>query len=156
MRSLIKPFLVAAVSLGVLAGCVAEDKKPTSTLSQATKTKVAMMKEMCTHSASIARYLKGHKNPKREARLGTPADMELRAIAIQGLAKRLKYGSVAFYAAQLEEAGASGSKAAVQDAFGPVANGISGAIKLDANKKTYGKCGCSKYKFKCKAPKKKK
>ena len=107
------------------------------------------------HLVNILYYVT-HKNPKREARLGTPADMELRAIAIQGLAKRLKYGSVAFYAAQLEEAGASGSKAAVKDAFGPVANGISGAIKLDANKKTYGKCGCSKYKFKCKAPKKKK
>jgi hypothetical protein len=156
MRSLIKPFLVVAVSLGVLAGCVAEDKKPTSTLSQATKVKVAMMKELCTHSGSIARYLKGHKNPKREARLGTPADMELRAIAIQGLAKRLKYGSVAFYAAQLEEAGASGTKAAVKEAFGPVAGGIAGAIKLDRGKKTYGKCGCKKYKFKCKAPKKKK
>ena len=156
MKSFIKPFLVAAVSLGVLAGCVAEDKKPKSTISQATKVKVAMMKELCTHSAAIARYVKGHKNPKREARLGTPADMELRAIAMQGLAKRLKYGSVAFYAGQLEEAGASGKKSAVKEAFGPVAGGIAGAIALDRGRKTYGKCSCKKHKFKCKAPKKKK
>jgi hypothetical protein len=156
MTSLIKPFLVAVVSLGLLAGCIVEDEKPKSTMSQATKVKVAMMKELCTHSGAIARYIKGHKNPKREARLGTPADMELRAIAMQGLAKRLKYGSVAFYAAQLEEAGASGSKSAVKEAFGPLAGGISGAIALDRGAKTYGKCSCKKNKFKCKAPKKKK
>ena len=144
MTSFIKPLMVAAISIGLLAGCLAEDKKPKSTLSQATKVKVAMMKELCTHSGSIARYLKGHKNPKREARLGTPADMELRAVAMQGLAKRLKYGSVAFYAAQLEEAGASGSKSAVKEEFGPVAGGIAGAIKLDRGRKTYGKCACKK------------
>ncbi|MBK17219.1 MAG: hypothetical protein CMM52_00060 [Rhodospirillaceae bacterium] len=160
MRSLIKPFFVAAVSLGLLGGlsaCVHEPIKSSKpALSQKVKVKVAMMKELCGHSGAIARYLKGHKNPKRAARLGKPGDIEFRALAMQGLAKRLKYGSVSFFAAQLEEAAATGSKSAIKEAFSPVAGGVGSAIGLDRGRKTYGKCSCKKYKFKCKPPKKKK
>lgn len=53
------------------------------------KTRRAVMKELSGHSKAIKKYLKGHKNAKKEARLGTAGDMEFRAIAIAGLAKRL-------------------------------------------------------------------
>lgn len=53
------------------------------------KTRRAVMKELSGHSKAIKKYLKGHKNPKKEARLGTAGDMEFRALAMAGLAKRL-------------------------------------------------------------------
>ena len=53
------------------------------------KTRRAIMKELSGHNKAIKKYLKGHKNPKKEARLGTAGDMEFRALAMAGLGQRL-------------------------------------------------------------------
>jgi len=53
------------------------------------KTRRAIMKELSGHNKAIKKYLKGHKSAKREARLGTAGDMELRALAMAGLGKRM-------------------------------------------------------------------
>lgn len=49
----------------------------------------AVMKEFLAHSKAISVYLKGNKNPKKAARLGTPDDIEFRAMGIAALADRL-------------------------------------------------------------------
>lgn len=53
------------------------------------KTRKAVMKELSGHSKAIGKYVKGHKNAKKEKKLGTAGDMELRALAMAGLANRL-------------------------------------------------------------------
>ena len=64
MRSLIKPLLVAAVSLGLLGGIsgCADSPKPKVKMSQAMKVKVSAMKEICAASNSVAKYIKGSKS----------------------------------------------------------------------------------------------
>ena len=65
MRSLIKPLLVAAVSLGLLgglSGCADQPSKPKVKMSQATQVKLASMKEICAASGSVAKYIKGSKS----------------------------------------------------------------------------------------------
>ena len=181
MKSILKPILVAAVSLGLLgavSGCAEQAPKPKVKVSlatqvtqakkvyqaaqqakkvyQVTQIKLASMKELCAASGTIAKYIKGSKNKKKARKLGTAGDMEMRALQISALAKKLKYGSAAFYAKGLQEAAASGSKAAIKAAYSPVKGGVAAAIKLDANKKVYGKCKCKNGKMKCKKKKKKK
>jgi hypothetical protein len=163
MKSILKPILVAAVSLGLLGavgGCVeqasASASKSKVKVSQATQVKLASMRELCAASGAVAKYIKGSKNKKKARKLGTAGDMEMRALQISVLAKKLKYGSAAFYAKGLQEAAASGSKAAIKAAYSPVKGGVAAAIKLDANKKVYGKCKCKNGKMKCKTKKKKK
>ena len=167
MRSLIKPLLVAAVSLGLLggiSGCADSPKpkvkmsqaKKVVKMSQAMKVKVSAMKEICAASNSVAKYIKGSKSKKKRRKLGTAGDMEMRAVQIATLAKRLKYGSAVFYAKGLEEAAKTGIKGEIADAYKPVKGAVAAAIKLDANKKVYGKCKCKKGKVKCKKKKKKK
>ena len=82
--------------------------------------------------------------------------MEMRAVQIGSLAKRLKYGSAVFYSKGLEEAARTGIKGEIADAYKPVKGAVAAAIKLDANKKVYGKCKCKNGKMKCKKKKKKK
>jgi len=53
------------------------------------KQQKAFMKELSGHNKKIAAYLKGHKDLKREKRLGNHEDVEFLAIAIQDLAKRM-------------------------------------------------------------------
>ena len=171
MKSILKPILVAAVSLGLLgavSGCAEQAPKPKVKVSlatqvtqakkvyQVTQIKLASMKELCAASGAVAKYIKGSKNKKKARKLGTAGDMEMRALQISALAKKLKYGSAAFYAKGLQEAAASGSKAAIKAAYSPVKGGVAAAIKLDANKKVYGKCKCKNGKMKCKKKKKKK
>ncbi len=158
MRSLIKPLLVAAVSLGLLGGMsgCADSPKPKVKMSQATKVKLASMKEICAASGSIAKYIKGSKSKKKRRKLGTAGDMEMRAVQIASLAKSLKYGSAVFYSKGLEEAARTGIKGEIADAYKPVKGAVAAAIKLDANKKVYGKCKCKNGKMKCKKKKKKK
>ena len=159
MKSILKPILVAAVSLGLLGamgGCAEQSAKPKVKMSQVTQVKLASMKELCAASGVVANYIKGSKNKKKARKLGTAGDMEMRAVQISTLGKKLKYGSVAYYAKGLEEAAASGSKAAIKEAYAPIKGGVAAAIKLDANKKVYGKCKCTNGKMKCKKKKKKK
>ena len=159
MRSFIKPLLLAAVSLGLLgglSGCADQPSKPKVKMSQAMKVKVSAMKEICAASNAMAKYIKGSKSKKKRRKLGTAGDMEMRAIQIATLAKRLKYGSAVFYAKGLEEAAKTGIKGEIADAYKPVKGAVAAAIKLDANKKVYGKCKCKKGKVKCKKKKKKK
>ena len=163
MKSILKPILAAAVGLGLLGalgGCAEISgkpkvkAKPKVKMSQVTQVKLASMKELCAASGVVANYIKGSKNKKKARKLGTAGDMEMRGIQISSLAKKLKYGSVAFYAKGLEEAAASGNKAAIKEAYMPVKGGVAAAIKFDANKKVYGKCKCTNGKMKCKKKKK--
>ena len=146
MRSLIKPLLVAAVSMGLLGGIsgCADSPKPKVKMSQAMKVKVSAMEEICAASNSVAKYIKGSKSKKKRRKLGTAGDMEMRAVQIATLAKRLKYGSAVFYAKGLEEAAKTGIKGEIADAYKPVKGAVAAAIKLDANKKVYGKCKCKR------------
>lgn len=84
MTNWIKPLVLVAAGIGFLATMQVEIAS-----ADPIKTRRAVMKELSGHTKAISRYLKGHKNPKREARLGTPGDMELRAVAMAGLGKRM-------------------------------------------------------------------
>lgn len=84
MKKWLKPFILIAAGFAFTATLQIDVAE-----ADVVKTRKAVMKELSTHGKAIGRYLKGHKNPKREARLGTPGDVELRAIAMAGLAKRL-------------------------------------------------------------------
>jgi cytochrome c556 len=53
------------------------------------KTRKSVMKELSGHNKAITAFLKGNKNPKKAKALGTAGDVELRAIAVAGLAARL-------------------------------------------------------------------
>lgn len=84
MKKWLKPFVFVAAGIGFLAALQSD-----YAAADPIKTRRAMMKELSAHNKAIMNYLKGHKDPKREARLGTPGDMELRAVAMAGLANRL-------------------------------------------------------------------
>jgi cytochrome c556 len=84
MTKWLKPFVLVAVGIGFIATLQAD-----VAAADPIKIRRAMMKENNTHIKAIRAYLKGHKNAKREARLGTAGDIELRAIALAGIAKRL-------------------------------------------------------------------
>ena len=129
----------ANISTGSKVGKPA--KPAVSAKSKATQIKLARMGEMCEHNIAI----------KALAKSGTTRDVGWRASKISGLAKKLKYGSVAFYAGQVKEAAYGGKVSGIKTLTGAV----SANIKLDRSKKTYGKCSCKKV-FKCKNKKKKK
>jgi len=84
MTKWLKPFIIVAAGIGFVASLqiniVSADE---------IKTRQAVMKELSAHNKAIKKYLKGHPNAKKEARLGTPGDVELRALAMAGLANRL-------------------------------------------------------------------
>ena len=105
--------------------------------------KNAIQKEMCGHSIAVKKYIKGSKNKKKSRKLGTAGDMEMRALAIAGLAKKLKYGSVTYYAQGLEEASQTGKKSEVKKAYKLVGGAVNSSLKLDKSK-AFGKCSCSK------------
>ena len=139
-----------------LGGCAfdAAPKAKAKKVSAAAIQKHAIQKELCGHSIAVKKYIKGHKNKKKAKKLGTAGDMEMRALAIAGLAKKLRYGSVAYYAKGLEEASQTGKKSEVKTAYKLVGGAVNASLKLDKSK-AFGKCSCSK-KFKCKKKKKKK
>ena len=153
MKLSVKSVIGTALGIGLLAltaGCGSnlstpgKAGKPAVTAkakhSKATQVKLGRMGELCEHSIAI----------KRLAKTGTTRDVGWRATKMQGLASKLKYGSVAFYAGQVKDAAASGKKSGVKTLTGAA----SAALKLDKSKK-YGKCSC-KTSFKCKMKKKKK
>lgn len=84
MTKWLKPFVLVAAGIGFVATLQVD-----IAAADPIKTRKAVMKELSTHNKAIKKYLKGHKNAKKEARLGTPGDVELRAIAMAGLAKRM-------------------------------------------------------------------
>ena len=84
MTKWLKPFVLVAAGIGFIATLQVD-----IAAADPIKVRRAMMKENNTHVKAIVKYLKGHKNPKREKRLGTAGDVELRAIALAGIAKRL-------------------------------------------------------------------
>jgi cytochrome c556 len=84
MTKWLKPFVLVAAGIGFIATLQVDVAS-----ADPIKTRRAVMKELSAHNKAIGKYLKGHKNAKREARLGTPGDVELRALAMAGLAKRL-------------------------------------------------------------------
>ena len=83
MKNWLQPVAFAVIGIGFLTSAsIADAADPV-------KTRQAVMKEISTHVKAIGAYLKGHKDPKKAARLGTPGDIELRAMAVASLAKRL-------------------------------------------------------------------
>ena len=84
MTKWLKPFVLVAVGIGFIATLQVD-----VATADPIKTRRAVMKELSAHNKAIKKYLKGHKNAKQEARLGTPGDVELRALAMAGLAMRL-------------------------------------------------------------------
>ena len=84
MTKWLKPFVFVAAGIGLIGMLPAD-----VSAADAVKTRQAMMKENSTHVKAIMKYLKGNKDPKKEAKLGTAGDVELRAIALEGIAKRL-------------------------------------------------------------------
>lgn len=84
MTKWLKPFVFVAAGIGII-GMLPLDVSA----ADAVKTRQAMMHENVGHVKAIMKYLKGNKDPKKEAKLGTAGDVELRAIALQGIAQRL-------------------------------------------------------------------
>ncbi|MDA1045084.1 MAG: cytochrome c [Verrucomicrobia bacterium] len=84
MKKWLKSFVIVAAGIGFLATIPVD-----VSAADVVKTRKGMMKEISAHSKAIGNYLKGNKDAKKESRLGTPGDMELRAVAIASLAKRL-------------------------------------------------------------------
>jgi cytochrome c556 len=85
MTKWLKSFVLIAAGIGFITTLQIDVAAAADTV----KTRQAVMKELSAHNKAIGVYLKGHKNPKREARLGMPGDIELRALAMASLAKRL-------------------------------------------------------------------
>ncbi|MDC0033780.1 cytochrome c [Alphaproteobacteria bacterium] len=84
MKNWLKPFVLVAVGFGFIATLQVD-----VAAADPVNTRRAVMKELSAHNKAIKKYLKGHKNAKKQARLGSPGDVELRAIAMAGLAKRM-------------------------------------------------------------------
>lgn len=88
MKIFRKIAILGAVTAGILAVAPVEMALAQSG-EQYAGMRRAVMKEFKAHNGAIKKYLKGNKNPKKAARLNTPADIELRAMAMAGLADRL-------------------------------------------------------------------
>jgi cytochrome c556 len=84
MTKWLKPFVLVAAGIGFTATLQVD-----IAAADPIKTRRAMMKELGTHNKAIKKYLKGHKDAKKEARMGTPGDVELRALAMASLANRM-------------------------------------------------------------------
>lgn len=82
MSKWLKPF-VLVMAAGILAAF------PAAAADDPIRTRVAAMKELSAHVKAIGGYLKGSKDPRKSAALGTAGDIELRAMAIASLADRL-------------------------------------------------------------------
>ena len=83
MKTWLKPMVLAAACVGFVVAL------PVAAADDPIETRSAVMKELATHSKAIGAYLKGDDDPKKAARMGTPGDIEFRAMAIASLAKRL-------------------------------------------------------------------
>jgi len=88
MQKFIRFAVLCTLAAGVLAIAPAENASA-QTGEDYAKMRRAAMKEFSAHTKSIATYLKGDKDPKKEARLGTPDDIEFRAMGIAALADKL-------------------------------------------------------------------
>jgi cytochrome c556 len=84
MPEWLKQLVIVAAGIGFIATLQAD-----VAAADPVKARRAMMKENNAHVKAIVKYLKGHKNAKKESPLGTPGDVELRALAMGSLAKRL-------------------------------------------------------------------
>jgi cytochrome c556 len=85
MKNLVRVFVLAAAGIGFGAALAVD----TASAADAVQIRQSIMKEMSGHGKTIKKYLKGHKNPKKAARLATAGDVELRAGAMVGIANRL-------------------------------------------------------------------
>ena len=138
--------------LGFINGCASPQATKTksgtdSSLvhSKASSAKLKTMGDLCDHSLALARLAKGN---------GTKRDISWRAGKISALAKKLKYGSVGFYAKHLNTAANAGDMKEVKASYKQTVSSVAASLKLDKSKK-YGKCSC-KDRFACKMKKKKK
>lgn len=75
--------LAGAIAAVPVVSAIAQDAE------RVIKVRRAAMKELGAHNKAIAAFLKGAKDPKKAAALGTLGDMELRAQAIAGTASRI-------------------------------------------------------------------
>ncbi len=155
MKNFYRSVIVILLSIGMLGfinGCASPQATKTksgtsigSSHSKASSAKLKTMGDLCDHSLALARLAKGN---------GTKRDISWRAGKINALAKKLKYGSVGFYAKQLNTAATAGDMKEVKATFKQTVSSVAASLKLDKSKK-YGKCSC-KVKFSCKIKKKKK
>lgn len=169
MRKMIRAFMLVAVAIG-FSGALAID---TASAADTVQVRQSVMKELSGHNKAIKKYLKGHKDPKKEARLGTPGDIEFRATAMAGLAKRMtmffpkgsgpgmtKTKTYAKDAIWSDWAGfqAAAGKLAEQAAKLEAAAATGDKKNIAAAMKTFGKIGCGTCHktFRTKKPKKKK
>ena len=88
MRKFTKFVVLGAFAAGILAAAPI-NMAAAETADQIVKKRQAVMKEFSAHSKAIGVYLKGNKDPKKAARLGTPDDIEFRAMGIAALADKL-------------------------------------------------------------------
>ena len=88
MKKLTKFIVLGALAVGFLAAAPV-NMAAAQTADEYVQKRQALMKEFSAHNKAIAAYLKGHKDPKRAARLGTPDDIEFRAMGIAAMADRL-------------------------------------------------------------------
>lgn len=88
MKNFMKFAVLGAVAAGVVAIAPVKMAAAQSAEGYAEK-RQAVMREFSAHSKAIGAYLKGNKNPKKAARLGTPDDIEFRAMGIAALADKL-------------------------------------------------------------------
>ena len=77
MPKWLKLFVLVAAGIGLIASLQAD-----VAAADPVKIRRAMMKENNAHVKAIVEYLKCHKNAKKESRLGTSGDVELRALAM--------------------------------------------------------------------------
>ncbi|MEE8332928.1 MAG: hypothetical protein V3R85_03690, partial [Alphaproteobacteria bacterium] len=88
MKIFTKVAILGAVTAGILAVAPIQMAAAQSGEDYANMRRAAM-KEFSAHYGAIKKYLKGHKDPKKAARLNKAEDVELRAMAIAGLAGKL-------------------------------------------------------------------
>jgi len=68
MKNLVRAFVLAVAGIG-FGTALAVD---TASAADVVQVRQSVMKEMAGHGKAIKKYLKGHKNPKKASRLGTP------------------------------------------------------------------------------------
>jgi len=88
MKKFTKFVVLGALAAGFLA-VAPINLAAAQTADEIVQKRRALMKEFSAHNKAIGAYLKGHKDPKKAAQLGTPDDIEFRAMGIAGLADKL-------------------------------------------------------------------
>ena len=88
MRSGFEWFLFGAAAMVLAAGAGAAVAQAAAD-EEIVKVRRAAMKELSAHGKAIAAFLKGDSDAKKARALGSAADMEIRGLAVAGLAKRV-------------------------------------------------------------------